>query len=111
MFIGVLQMELSIPGAQSLKDKRRVIKSVKDRLSARHNVSVAEVDPRRAPPVVLAVAMVSNDRGFTGRAFRRSSTSRVVRDLNLVIMNLALNRRRRERPAAGRLRASKCPIA
>jgi uncharacterized protein YlxP (DUF503 family) len=86
MFIGVLQMELSIPGAQSLKDKRRVIKSVKDRLSARHNVSVAEVDGldehRRC---VLAVAMVSNDQRFTDSCLSKIVDEvRVVRDLNLV---------------------------
>jgi uncharacterized protein len=66
MVIGVLQLELAIPEAMSLKDKRRVIKGLKDRLGSRHNVSVAEVgrldEHRRCQ---LAVAMVSNDRRFT----------------------------------------------
>ena len=66
MFVGVLQLVLTIPGAMSLKDKRRAIKSLKDRLGARHNISVAEVgeldEHRRCH---LAVAMVSNDRRFT----------------------------------------------
>lgn len=66
MVVGVLQLELTIPEAMSLKDKRRVVKSLKDRLGGRHNVSVAEVDEldehRRC---LLAVAMVSNDRRFT----------------------------------------------
>ncbi|MBN2560845.1 MAG: DUF503 domain-containing protein [Phycisphaerae bacterium] len=66
MVVGVLQLRLAIPEAMSLKDKRRVVKSIKDRLSGRHNVSVAEVDDldehRRCQ---LAVAMVSNDRRFT----------------------------------------------
>jgi uncharacterized protein YlxP (DUF503 family) len=60
--IGVLQIELSITDAMSLKDKRRVVKSLKDRIAHRHNVSIAEVgaldEHRRA---VLGVAMVSND--------------------------------------------------
>jgi uncharacterized protein YlxP (DUF503 family) len=40
--IGVIGWELEIFGCQSLKEKRRVLKSLKDRLRARHNVSVAE---------------------------------------------------------------------
>jgi len=65
MVVGVLQLELSVPEAASLKDKRRVIKSLKDRL-ARHNVSVAEVDELDEHRFcTLAVAMVSNDRRFT----------------------------------------------
>jgi uncharacterized protein len=62
MVIGVLQLELSIGDAMSLKDKRRVVKSVKDRIAHAHNVSIAEVGAldqhRRA---ILGVAMVSND--------------------------------------------------
>lgn len=42
MTIGVLYLDLLIPGARSLKDKRRVLKSLKDRLRARFNCSVAE---------------------------------------------------------------------
>lgn len=43
MVIGVLQIELGVPWAESLKDKRSVVRSVKDRLSRRYRVSVAEV--------------------------------------------------------------------
>ena len=43
MHIGILQFELLIRGAESIKDKRRVVKSVKDRLHREHMVSVAEV--------------------------------------------------------------------
>jgi uncharacterized protein YlxP (DUF503 family) len=65
MTIGVLQLELSIDDAMSLKDKRRAVKSLKDRIAARHNVSVAEVgaldEHRRS---VVAIAMVSNDSRY-----------------------------------------------
>jgi uncharacterized protein YlxP (DUF503 family) len=65
MVVGVLRLNLSIPEAMSLKDKRRAVKSVKDRLGARHNVSVAEVeDLELYRSAVLGVAMVSNDRRF-----------------------------------------------
>jgi len=42
--IGVLTLELRIDHAHSLKDKRQVVKSLKDRLRNRYNVSVAEID-------------------------------------------------------------------
>lgn len=44
MFIAILQFSLMIDGATGLKDKRRVVRSVKDRLHKQHMVSVAEVD-------------------------------------------------------------------
>ena len=42
MVIGVATWELHLNGCGSLKDKRRVLKSLKDRLHKRYNVSVAE---------------------------------------------------------------------
>jgi uncharacterized protein len=61
MFVGVMRVVLQIPGARSLKDKRSVVRSFKERAQARLRVSVAEVgvleDPRRA---TLGVACVSN---------------------------------------------------
>ena len=67
--VGVLRIDLAIFEAQSLKDKRRVIKSLKDRLAHRFNVSVAEVDAldcrQRA---VLGVAVVANESSFVHRS-------------------------------------------
>ena len=65
MVVGVLQLQLSSPDAMSLKDKRRVVKSLKDRIAHGHNVSVAEVaalDLHRT--AVLGVAMVANDTAY-----------------------------------------------
>jgi uncharacterized protein YlxP (DUF503 family) len=42
--IAFLTLELRIEGAHSLKEKRQVVRSLKDRLRARFNVSVAELD-------------------------------------------------------------------
>jgi uncharacterized protein len=44
MHIGILQFDLAIDSAQSLKDKRRVVRSIKDRLHRDHMVSVAEME-------------------------------------------------------------------
>lgn len=46
MVVGVLRVRLAIRGAHSLKDKRRALKSLKDRLHNRFNVAVAEIEDR-----------------------------------------------------------------
>lgn len=62
MFVGVLRLSLQIPGARSLKDRRQVVRSLKDRLRVKLGVSVAEVGAldvhQRA---VLGVVAVSNE--------------------------------------------------
>ena len=72
MTVGVLQLEISVPDAMSLKDKRRVIKSIKDRIAHGHNVSVAEVgaldEHRRA---ILGIAMVANERRYVEGALSK----------------------------------------
>ncbi len=72
MTIGVLQMEISITDAMSLKDKRRVVKSLKDRIAHGHNVSIAEVgaldEHRRS---ILGMAMVSNDGQYVEGALSK----------------------------------------
>jgi uncharacterized protein len=44
MPIGLLTLEIHIPDARSLKDKRQVLRSLKDRLRAHFNVAVVELD-------------------------------------------------------------------
>lgn len=44
MPIGLLTLEIHMPEAHSLKEKRKVIRSLKDRLRERFNVAVAELD-------------------------------------------------------------------
>jgi uncharacterized protein YlxP (DUF503 family) len=62
MTVGSCKIELRIPESGSLKAKRRVVKSLKDRVQARFSVAIAEVDRlddwQRA---TLGVACVSND--------------------------------------------------
>jgi uncharacterized protein len=43
MVVGLLSIELHIPGARSLKDKRMVVRGVKDRIK-KFNIAVAEVE-------------------------------------------------------------------
>ena len=44
MPIGLVTLEIHIPDARSLKDKRQVLRSLKDRLRGHFNVAVAELD-------------------------------------------------------------------
>jgi len=44
MVVGSLEVEIFIPGSQSLKEKRKIVKSLKDKIRARFNVSISEVD-------------------------------------------------------------------
>ena len=44
MIVLVGEVQLYLPESRSLKDKRQVLKSLKDRLHNRFNISVAEVD-------------------------------------------------------------------
>ncbi|HET7034689.1 MAG TPA: DUF503 domain-containing protein [Thermomicrobiaceae bacterium] len=61
MVIGIAHLSIQIPGAQSLKDKRRVVKSLTQRLQNRFNVAVAEVDQLDAwQSAVVGLAVVSN---------------------------------------------------
>lgn len=60
MVIGVLQFELRIHDAESLKDKRRVVKSLKDTLHRLMLVSVAEVAAQDNPSIaVLGLSVVA----------------------------------------------------
>lgn len=62
MIVGVLQVELLIDQPGSLKDKRRVIRSVRDRLGRTFGVSVAEVAAQEYHHLaVLGVALASSD--------------------------------------------------
>ncbi len=72
MVVGVMQFELHLPGAQSLKDKRRVVKSLKDRLHRHHMVSVAEIEALDHPRIaMMGLSMTSNDARMIHRSFDR----------------------------------------
>ena len=63
MFVGIVRIELHIPASQSLKDKRSVVRSLKDRIRQRVRASVAEVDHQDLwQRASLGVAVVSGER-------------------------------------------------
>lgn len=61
--IGVLTLEIYIEYSHSLKEKRHVVKSLKDRLRDKFNVAVAEIDHLDSwQSAVVAAVTVSKDR-------------------------------------------------
>jgi hypothetical protein len=61
--IGVLTLEIHVEASHSLKEKRHVVKSLKDRLRERFNVAVAEIDSLDSwQNSVVAAVTVSKDR-------------------------------------------------
>ena len=72
MTIGTMTMSLVIRDSQSLKDKRRVIKSLKDQIRNKFNVSVAEVDCQdHHQHAVLGFAIVSGDGRFANTVLNK----------------------------------------
>ncbi|GMW03073.1 MAG: hypothetical protein AMXMBFR84_42090 [Candidatus Hydrogenedentota bacterium] len=65
MVIGLLQMDLLVHGSRSLKDKRRVIKGLKQQMRDRFNCSVAEIGFKEQwGRSRLAVCIVGDDSRF-----------------------------------------------
>ena len=63
MFIGILGVEFRLHGNESLKDKRRVANSLKQKVRNKFNVSIAEVGSENDMGALsLAVVSVSNDK-------------------------------------------------
>ena len=63
VFISLLTIELMIPWARSLKDKRSAVRGLKDRLRSRFNASVTEVAYQdKWQRAVITVCIIDNDR-------------------------------------------------
>ncbi|MGH9868380.1 MAG: DUF503 domain-containing protein [Candidatus Polarisedimenticolia bacterium] len=71
MVVGICTFSIHLPFARSLKDKRQVLKSLKDRLR-RHNLSIAEVDGQDVwQRTVLGIAAVAESRPPLERLFEQ----------------------------------------
>jgi uncharacterized protein len=69
--VGVLTMELRIEHAHSLKEKRHVVKSLKDRLRRKFNIAVAEIDDQDLHnSAVIAAVTVSPSRPFAAQVLQ-----------------------------------------
>lgn len=74
--IGVLTLELHLPEAQSLKDKRHWVRGLKERLRNRHNVAVAEIDFQDVwKRGLVAAVTVSNSRAHCEQVLEAAERS------------------------------------
>jgi uncharacterized protein YlxP (DUF503 family) len=72
MIVGSLRVRLLIRESRTLKDKRQVVQSIKDRLQNRFNVSVAEVEAQdHRQLAVLGLAMVGNEAAQVRSVFEQ----------------------------------------
>jgi len=72
VIIASLRLNLYLPGAASLKEKRRLLKSLQDRMRNKFNLAVAEVDSQENwQHSVLAVVSVSNQRNYLEKIFNQ----------------------------------------
>lgn len=85
MVLGILQFELLIHDTESLKDKRRVVQSVKDRLHREHQAAVAEVDALETlNRAVLGLAVVGREGRRVGEVLDQiTSKLRSLHDAEL----------------------------
>jgi len=80
MNIGVCRVEIRLPESQSLKDKRRIVKSIIARLQNEYRISVAEVDNQELWQLAsIGIACVSNHS--------RHADDILVNALNFIIRN------------------------
>ena len=65
MIVGILQLELRISESQSLKEKRMVLKGLKDRLHERFNVSISEIGHQDAwQQSLIGIASIGTDKVY-----------------------------------------------
>jgi uncharacterized protein len=70
--VGVLTFELRLEHSHSLKDKRQVVKSLKDRLRVRFNVAVAEVDLQEMwQRAIVSAVTISGDQKMAEEILQR----------------------------------------
>jgi len=63
LFIGSVEIDLNLPGVNSLKEKRKIVKSLLARLQNKFNISISEVDLNdRMRSARIGAAVVSNDK-------------------------------------------------
>ena len=70
--VAILVLDLRIPGAQSLKEKRSVILSLKDRLQSKFNLSIAEIGEQDSwQRSIFGISMISGDKVFLDQSVQK----------------------------------------
>lgn len=72
MQVGILKIYLEITNSRSLKDKRMVLKGLKDRIRRSFNVSISEISEQdKWQSSVLGISSISSDKQFIETMFNK----------------------------------------
>lgn len=79
MPLAAMAVEITLPEARSLKDKRAVVRALRDRLRAHFNVSVAEMDHQDAwQRATIGIAAIGPDRAYLAGLMARAGAAAAV---------------------------------
>ena len=90
MIVSMIQLIFEIPDAGSLKEKRKVISSMKDKLRRRFQMSAAEIDLQDSLSFgQIGAALVSNSRSF-GESVMHKAFEMIERDFPIRIQDMKI---------------------
>jgi uncharacterized protein YlxP (DUF503 family) len=90
MIVSMIQLIFEIPEVDSIKEKRRILRSMKDKLQRRFNMSVAEVDLQDSLSFAqVGGALVSNSRSF-GESVLQKAFQMIERDIPVRIQDISI---------------------
>lgn len=91
MVVGIIQLEIYIPGSNSLKGKRRVVKALINRLGDKFNVSVAEVNANNLwQRATLGIAVVNENSRYANKILNKIVNT-VDNDGNVQILDYQIS--------------------
>jgi len=91
MIVSMIQMIFEIPGIDNIKEKRRIIRSVKDKLRQRFQMSAAEVDLQDSLSFAqIGGALVSNSRDF-GETVMHKAFEMIERETPVRIQDMRIH--------------------
>jgi uncharacterized protein YlxP (DUF503 family) len=86
----MIQFIVEIPGVDNIKEKRRIIRSVRDRLQRRFHLSAAEVDLQDSLSFAqIGGALVSNSRTF-GESVLQKAFQMIEREIPVRIQDMSI---------------------
>ncbi|MCL2472480.1 MAG: DUF503 domain-containing protein [Treponema sp.] len=91
MIVSMIQLIFEIPDVESIKDKRRIIRSVKDKLQHRFHMSAAEVDLQDSLSFgQIGGALVSNSRTF-GESVLQKAFEMIEKEIPVRIQDMVIH--------------------
>ncbi|OWZ83586.1 DUF503 domain-containing protein [Natranaerobius trueperi] len=87
MEVGVAEVDLNIEGVRSLKEKRKILKSIITRIQNKFNLSIAEIDYQdKWQRSLIGLAGISNDKKYINKVLEKAVTL-IESDGNMIIID------------------------